>query len=456
MFNLTIGTGAIMDGSFAGINWADNTYHLKIEMDITGGMNFTNMGTTQFLSVPYAMHAATADSLIEGGPSFSGDYNDLSNQPITISSMSQNGDSLLLSNGQIYTTSNDYNDLVNQPITVDSLSINNDTIYLSNGESLPLMTANTNNSLDIPTLVTSVGDDLGSNGVTLFGVMDNVSNPNTIMEKGFDLDTLPNPNIQSNIFSIFMGAGEENFDYNPVDFALNQDVSPSSTCSPSSIDALFYSPSTTYYARAYVTLESNITIYSNEINFTTTTLGPGPSGGNIVFDLGHNDLGWQYLEISPVPVWEPGIPISSAYSVPLWGPNISLGTSELLGSGPDNTALMMANAGLIEFPTSCQNNGAQYYDGSHFAGLVGAYMLNGFNDWFLPSIYEAMLAAYNAGILNIPSSSEADNADDLFLTTSAGQTMIYKFARHKERWCWEDQSCASWSNPLPIWAFRRY
>ena len=83
MFNLTIGTGAIMDGSFAGINWADNTYHLKIEMDITGGMNFTDMGTTQFLSVPYAMHAATADSV--------------TNQ--SFQTLSISGDTIFLTNG---------------------------------------------------------------------------------------------------------------------------------------------------------------------------------------------------------------------------------------------------------------------------------------------------------------------------------------------------------------------
>lgn len=468
LFNLIIGAGSAQSGIMENIEWDTDNFYLQIGMDANGGTNFMTMGTTQLLSVPYALHAATADSLIGGGPSFSGDYNDLSNQPITISSMSQNGDSLLLSNGQIYTSSNDYNDLINQPITVDSISTNNDTIYMSNGVSLPLMTGNTNNGLDLPTLVTSIGDDLGSNSVTLFGVMDNVTNPNTIMGKGFVLDTLPSPNIQGNVFSIALGVGEENFDYNPLTLALDQVTVPpqngyaTTDCSPTTLDfSLLYSPSTTYYARAYVTLESNITIYSNEINFTTTSLGTGPAGGNIVFDLGHDELGWQYLEVAPEPVWDPGTYENQLTTeFPLWGTNISLGTSEFLGAGPDNTALMMANAGLI-VPTSCSSGGGSY-DGSHFAGLVDAYTLNGFNDWFLPSVDEALVADYNSGIATnsgwlggVPTSSEITN--DVFLLAKVNGGQAFKHPRLKAGFCWEQTYfCVTWSNPVPIWAFRRY
>ena len=103
LFNLIIGAGAAQTGTMENIAWDTDDFYLQIGLDANGGTNFLTMGTTQLLSVPYALHAATADSLI-GGSSFSGDYNDLSNQPITISSMSQNGDSLLLSNGQTFVT----------------------------------------------------------------------------------------------------------------------------------------------------------------------------------------------------------------------------------------------------------------------------------------------------------------------------------------------------------------
>ena len=66
LFNLIIGAGAVQQGTFSSINWAGDSYYLKIEMDITGSTNYTNMGTTQFLSVPYAFHSNTADSLVGG------------------------------------------------------------------------------------------------------------------------------------------------------------------------------------------------------------------------------------------------------------------------------------------------------------------------------------------------------------------------------------------------------
>ena len=102
LFNLVIGAGAVQSGSMTTIDWAGDNYYLKVGMDASGGTNFLVMGTTQLLSVPYALHAATADSLIGGTSSFSGNYNDLTNQPTTVDSISSTGDTLYLSNGQTF------------------------------------------------------------------------------------------------------------------------------------------------------------------------------------------------------------------------------------------------------------------------------------------------------------------------------------------------------------------
>lgn len=48
---------------FDTINWANGLYFLKIETDPTGGTNYTITGTSQLLSVPYALHAKTAESI---------------------------------------------------------------------------------------------------------------------------------------------------------------------------------------------------------------------------------------------------------------------------------------------------------------------------------------------------------------------------------------------------------
>jgi hypothetical protein len=53
---------------FDTINWAAGPYFLKTESDPGGGTNYTISGTTQLLSVPFAMHARTAESLVATAP----------------------------------------------------------------------------------------------------------------------------------------------------------------------------------------------------------------------------------------------------------------------------------------------------------------------------------------------------------------------------------------------------
>jgi hypothetical protein len=67
LFNLVIGAGAVQSGSMATIDWSNDNYYLKVGMDATGGTNFLTMGTTQLLSVPYAMYAKSAGTVSGGG-----------------------------------------------------------------------------------------------------------------------------------------------------------------------------------------------------------------------------------------------------------------------------------------------------------------------------------------------------------------------------------------------------
>jgi len=69
MVTLAIGNGTDKTGSFSAINWGVNLYFLKVEIDAAGGTSYLNMGTTQLLSVPYALHAKTAES-VSGGLNF--------------------------------------------------------------------------------------------------------------------------------------------------------------------------------------------------------------------------------------------------------------------------------------------------------------------------------------------------------------------------------------------------
>lgn len=55
--NLEIGKGSLTTGTFTSINWGKNSFFVKIEMDPAGGNAFELVGTSQLLSVPYALYA---------------------------------------------------------------------------------------------------------------------------------------------------------------------------------------------------------------------------------------------------------------------------------------------------------------------------------------------------------------------------------------------------------------
>ena len=63
LVSIEIGTGTVESGDFTTIDWANGPYFIKTETDPTGGTSFTISGTSQLLSVPYALHASTADSV---------------------------------------------------------------------------------------------------------------------------------------------------------------------------------------------------------------------------------------------------------------------------------------------------------------------------------------------------------------------------------------------------------
>jgi hypothetical protein len=72
LVSLSIGGGTLISGNFSTINWANGPYFVKMEADPTGGTNYTISGTTQLLSVPYALYAKSAGSVSGGGGSTGG------------------------------------------------------------------------------------------------------------------------------------------------------------------------------------------------------------------------------------------------------------------------------------------------------------------------------------------------------------------------------------------------
>ena len=58
LVSLEIGTGTVITGTFATINWAAGPYFIKTETDPTGGTAYTIAGTNELMSVPYALFSA--------------------------------------------------------------------------------------------------------------------------------------------------------------------------------------------------------------------------------------------------------------------------------------------------------------------------------------------------------------------------------------------------------------
>jgi uncharacterized protein (TIGR02145 family) len=61
LLGLNIGSGLSIIGSFAQVNWSQGPYFVQVEADPNGGTNYTISSVSQLLSVPYALHAKTAE-----------------------------------------------------------------------------------------------------------------------------------------------------------------------------------------------------------------------------------------------------------------------------------------------------------------------------------------------------------------------------------------------------------
>ena len=61
--NVIVGQGTVVLGDFSTIDWGGGQCFLKIEIDVAGGTNYTDFGTSEILNVPRAMYAEVAGSL---------------------------------------------------------------------------------------------------------------------------------------------------------------------------------------------------------------------------------------------------------------------------------------------------------------------------------------------------------------------------------------------------------
>lgn len=68
LFTCVIGAGTVLSGTFSSVNWASDSKFLQVEFDPAGGTSYTNMSTSQLVSVPYAK-VADVVNMFPGGVS---------------------------------------------------------------------------------------------------------------------------------------------------------------------------------------------------------------------------------------------------------------------------------------------------------------------------------------------------------------------------------------------------
>ena len=65
LVTIEIGNGTPVTGTFSGIDWSGGPYYLKTEADPAGGTSYTVIGTSQILSVPYALYSRSSETIAD-------------------------------------------------------------------------------------------------------------------------------------------------------------------------------------------------------------------------------------------------------------------------------------------------------------------------------------------------------------------------------------------------------
>ncbi|HOY31638.1 MAG TPA: hypothetical protein PKW80_07135 [Bacteroidales bacterium] len=236
---LKIGDGTPLAGTMAAISWANNTYFIKVELDQSGGSSFVLMGITQLISVPYAFHSKTADSIT--GTLHEAD-------PVFDASVAR---SITNTDTACWNNKLDSSDLeMPKNVVSGDIAYFNGTSWVAVPIGLPGQYLQVSQSYTptwagtlFASLITTAASSVQYNTATSGGNITS-SGGSTVTARGICYHTAPNPTIANSI--IASGSGTGTFTANMTGLV----------------------PNTTYYVRAYATNAVG-TAYGNEVNFTT-------------------------------------------------------------------------------------------------------------------------------------------------------------------------------------------
>ena len=288
LVSLEIGTGSPVNGTLAGVNWANGPYYIQSEIDLMGGTNYTLTGAYQLLSVPYALFSeksgngvpngnATGDLLSWNGNQWVAIANTATttniNLPkVTTGSMQPyfcNNSTIISDEGFSITAKGVCWSLSPNPTLADNFSTDGQGIdpfnstyqnllpgrlyyvraYATNARGTGYGMTNTFTSATTnPTITTSAVTSITNNNATSGGTLTN-SNNVSFTNSGLVWSTFPNPTQTANMGMATVGYGQGTI-----------------TATMSSL-----TPNTTYYVRAFGET-SYTTLYGNPVTFTTDSL----------------------------------------------------------------------------------------------------------------------------------------------------------------------------------------
>ena len=289
LFTLEAGGGTPTTGTFSTINWGNGSHYIKSEIDLTGGTNYTLSGTMELMSVPYALFSeksgngvpngnATGDVLSWNGTQWEAIANTATatNQNIpkvTTGSVNANycdSSTIISDEGYSITAKGVCWSLAPNPTLADAFSSDGQGIgsfvsyyhdlvqgqlyyvraYATNARGTGYgmtytFTSATTSLLTSTTAISAITNNNAVSGGTL-----TIANNETISNRGIIWSTSPNPTIYSNLGVTSNGNGSGTFVSTLTNLITN----------------------TLYYVRAFGTTNSNVTIYGNQVSFTTGSL----------------------------------------------------------------------------------------------------------------------------------------------------------------------------------------
>lgn len=416
LISIEIGSGTIVTGTMGGINWSSGAYFIKTETDVTGGTNYSISGTSQLMSVPFALYAASSGNLATTGANV-GDMQYWSGTSWINVPIGQPGQVLQINalnipewSGSAFPTltttpippqiTDNYiqavcggtitNDGANSPqyssglITVRGVcwsttpnptTVNfKQTNVIRNGNSFTATMSGL-----VPGTTYYVRAFATNNEVTGYG------NEIVLSVPGLTLPIVTTEPISSPTAGNYAGGGQILFQGGAAitqrGLCWSTTPNPTITDYRSELglgDVVFTSIlpleiNTTYYIRAYAT-NSVGTGYGNEVSYTSSsvfTVGSFFQGGIVAYILQLGDPGYIAGETHGF------ITTTTDYGLAKWGcDGISgaVGTQTTLGSGNLNTN------NIVNYFSPCSSTLA--------ANICSNLVLNGYSDWYLPSLDE--------------------------------------------------------------------